>query len=244
MARPFLDLCTASYRSVLERLEGLGSRLDGLEAAPAPPPLSELAGLQRELAQVRKHLFRFELLLAELEGPLGVEFPGAGAAGRELAGPLARTAELASGLQQAARDLVGLRNAVEANRLAEAANALGATSNRIATMANTSNLRMLSVAYVALALALVSAVVLIPNTAATILGMPSAAWVPGLWVDIALVALAIVPALVVFSRPWVRRMLAGWHSYEERSAEGVADLPELPSGAPAASDERLRRGPS
>jgi hypothetical protein len=243
-ARSFLDLAAASYRSLLERLETLGGRLDALEAAPAPPTLAELSGLQRELAQVRKHLFRLELLLADLEGPLGVELPGVGAATKELGGPLERTAELASGLQQAARDLVALRNATEANRLAEAANALGATSNRIATMANTSNLRMLSVAYVALALALISAVVLIPNTAATILGMPSAAWVPGLWVDVALVGLAIVPALVVFSRPWVRRMLSGWGSYEQRSAEGVADLPELTDGASRPPrNERLRQGP-
>lgn len=229
--RAVLDLAAASSRSLLERLDELGGRLDALEAPSVPAPLAELTELQHGLARVRKHLFRLELLLSELEGSLGGEFPEVGAALPEVSRAVTRAAELASGLQQAARDLTALRTAVEANRLAEAANALGRTSNGIAALANTSNLRMLGVAYVALALALVSAVVLIPNTAATILGMPSAAWVPGVWVDIALAVLAAVPVAVVFSRPWVRRMLAGWSAYERRSAQGLADLPEVPPQA-------------
>ncbi len=240
-SRPLIDLLAAASRSLLERLEELGQRLDGLEATVEPAPLGELASLQRELARVRKHLFRLELLLAELDGPLGGRFPGIAEARAELGSGVARTADLAAGLQQAARDLLSLRTAHEANRLAEAANALGQTSNRISATANASNVRMLGVAYVALALALISAVVLIPNTAATILGMPSAGWVPGLWVDGILVTLAVVPAVVVFSRPWIRQMLAGWGGYERRSAEGLADLPELrPDGAASApADERL-----
>jgi hypothetical protein len=229
--RAVLDLVVASSRSLLERLDELGGRLDALEAATAPAPIGELTELQHGLARVRKHLFRLELLLSELEGPLGTDFPGVAAALPELAGGLTRSVELATGLQQAARDLTALRAAVEANRLAEAANALGRTSNGIAALANSSNLRMLGVAYVALALALVSAVILIPNTAATILGMPSAAWVPGVWVDVVLAVLAAVPIAVVFSRPWVRRMLAGWGGYELRSAQGLADLPEVPPQA-------------
>jgi len=243
-ARPLVDLLEASSLSILERVEELGGRVDALEAATEPAPIAELSEVQRGLARVRKHLFRLELLLAELGGPLGGEFPGIAPAVAELSGGLARTAELASGLQQALRDLTGLRAAVEANRLAEAANALGRTSNGIAALANTSNLRMLGVAYVALALAIVSVVVLIPNTAATILGMPSAAWVPGLWVDVLLIVLAVVPVVVVFSRPWVRRMLSGWGTYERRSAEGLTDLPELsPAAAERPSEaERLIRG--
>ncbi len=241
-ARLLIDLLAAASRSLLERLEEVGRRLDVLEASSLPAPLGELASLQRALGAVRKHLFRLDLLLAELDGPLGARFPGTAEARVELAGGITRTGELAAGLQQAARDLLGLRTAQEANRLAEAANALGQASNRISATANASNLRMLGVAYVALALALVSAVVLIPNTAATILGMPSASWVPGLWVDVILLALAVVPAAVVFSRPWVRKMLAGWAGYERRSSEGLADLPELPAdgGTAAATDERLR----
>ena len=229
--RGLLDLIAASSLSILERLEEIGGRIDALEATVTPAPLAELAEVQRALARARKHLFRLEVLLAELEGPLAREFPGVGAALPELTGRLSRTAGLASGLQQAARDLTALRAAVEANRLAEAANGLGRTSNEIAALANNSNLRMLGVAYVALALALVSAVVLIPNTAATILGMPSAAWVPGLWVDAALAVLAVVPLLLVFSRPWVRRMLSGWGEYEQRSAQGLSGLPEVPPEA-------------
>jgi len=238
-SRPVVDLVAASSLSILERLEHLGGELDRIEAAPEPVPLAALSGLQRGLAAVRKHLFRLELLLGELEGPLGRRFDGIAVALPELSSAYARSAQLATGMQQTARDLLSLRAAVEANRLAE-------TSNEIAALANTSNLRMLGVAYVALALALVSAVVLIPNTAATILGMPSAAWVPGPWVDVALAVLAVVPLAVVFSRPWVRRMLHGWGDFERRSAEGLADLPELsPTEArePAEAERLIRERP-
>ncbi len=245
-SRPVIDLLSASSLSLLDRLEALAVRLDALEAGSEPVPLSDLSALQRGLAGVRKHLFRLELLLAELDGPLGARFEGIAPALAELSAGYARTAELAAGLQQTARDLLSLRAAVEANRLAETANALGETSNGIAALANTSNLRMLGVAYVALALALVSAVVLIPNTAATILGMPSAAWVPGRWVDVTLVVLAVVPIAVVFSRPWVRRMLRGWGAFERRSAEGLADLPEISPAAarrPAEAERLIRERP-
>jgi len=246
VARPLIDLLAASSLSLLERLEDLGGRVDQLESAAEPAPIAELSEVQRGLARVRKHLFRLELLLAELAGPLGAGFPGIAPALAELSGGVSRSSELASGLQQAVRDLTGLRTAVEANRLAEAANALGRTSNGIAALANNSNVRMLGVAYVALALALVSAVVLIPNTAATILGMPSAAWVPGLWVDLVLVVLAVVPIAIVFSRPWVRRMLSGWGTFERRSGEGLTDLPELPPAAaerPSQAERLIRRDP-
>jgi hypothetical protein len=230
-ARALIDLVEASSLSLVEALESVGARLDALEGEAEPPSIVALSELQRRLARVRKHLFRLELLLGELAGPLGTQFPGVAPALAEFSGGLTRLTELSAGLQQAARDLTALRATVESNRLAEAANALGKTSNAIAALANTSNLRMLGVAYVALALALVSVVVLIPNTAATILGMPSAAWVPGLWVDVALVVLAVVPIVLVFSRPWVRRMLSGWGDFERRSAEGLRDLPEISTRA-------------
>jgi hypothetical protein len=98
---------------------------------------------------------------------------------------------------------------------------------------------MLGIAYVALILALVSAVVLIPTTAATILGMPSAGWVPGLWVDVILVVLAIVPIAVVFSRPWVKGVLRSLGSVEARTREGLRDLPEIsPSDVDRPATER------
>jgi hypothetical protein len=241
---PLVDQIAASELSLLERIEAIGMRLDALEATAEPPPLGDLSSVQRELVTVRKHLFRLELLLAELEGPLGASFPGIARVLPELSASFSRLSQLAGGLQQAARDLLGLRSAAEANRLADTANALGRTSNEIAALANTSNLRMLGVAYIALALALISAVVLIPNTGATILGMPSAAWVPGIWVDVILVVLAVVPAAFVFSRRWVRRVLTGWGDYRERSAEGLHDLPEIsPADAGRVSEpERLIRG--
>jgi hypothetical protein len=223
-----VDLVQAAARSYVERLEELGSQLDTLEARTDPIPIPELAALQRWLAAARKHVVRLAVVGAELEGPLGLNLPNLERVLPALRTEIGHLEELSAGLAQAVRDLVAIRNAIESNRLAESANELGRTSNRIAALANTSNLRMLGVAYLALVLALVSAVVLIPNTAATILGMPSAGWVPGLWVVAALVALALVPLVVVFSRPWVRRLLRGLGSFEFRTSEGLADLPEVP----------------
>lgn len=224
-----LDLIQAAYRSYIEWLEMLGGRLDALVGKPDPAPLPELGALLHALAATRKHIVRLEVLIAELDSSLGTNFPGLDAFFPALRGEVAHVDEISAGQAQGVRDLVAIRNAVEANALAAAANRLGEVSNRIAALANTSNVRMLGVAYVALVLALVSVVVLIPNTAATILGMPSAAWVPGLWVDALLIALAIIPMVVVFSRPWVWRTLRGLSGDESRTAEGLADLPEVPA---------------
>jgi hypothetical protein len=229
-----VDLLQAAARSYVELLEGVANRFDELEARAEPPSLGELVALQQAIARIRPHIVRLTVLLAELEGPFGTSFPGVAGSLPTVRGEASQLEALSTGLAQGVRDLVAIRNAVEANRLAEAANRLGQVSNRIASLANTSNLRMLGVAYLALFLALVSVIVLFPNTGATILGMPSAAWVPGLWVDLILLVLAVVPLVLIFSRPWVRRMLSGLVSYESRSAEGLADLPELPAKAPAA----------
>jgi hypothetical protein len=222
-----VDLMQAAYRSYVERLEALGGRLDLLEGKPDPAPLAELGALSHALAGARKQIVRLETLVAELDGTLGAKFPGLEAYLPTVRTEVSHLDELSTGLAQAVRDLVAIRNSVEANDLAAAANRLGEVSNRIAALANTSNLRMLGVAYIALVLALVSVVVLIPNTGATILGMPSAAWVPGLWVDLILVVLAIVPMLVVFSRPWVWNTLRGLPTFEGRTQEGLSDLPEV-----------------
>jgi hypothetical protein len=224
-----VDLVQAAYRSYVEWLESLGARLDALEGKPDPAPLTELGALLHALAGTRKQITRLEVLVAELDGALGSNFPGLEKYLPAVRAEVDHLDELSAGLAQGVRDLVAIRNAVEANQLAAAANRLGEVSNRIAALANTSNLRMLGVAYIALVLALVSVVVLIPNTAATILGMPSAAWVPGLWVDVVLIVLAVVPMVIVFSRPWVWNTLRGLPSYERRTSEGLSDLPEVPA---------------
>jgi hypothetical protein len=231
-----IDLLQAAARSYVEFLEGIAIRFDQLESRSDPPPLADLVALQQASARARQHVVRFTVLVADLEGPLGTAFPSIAGPMATVRGELGQIEALSFGLAQGVRDLVAIRNAVEANRLSEAANRLGEASNRIAALANTSNLRMLGVAYLALFLALVSVIVLFPNTGATILGMPSAAWVPGLWVDLILVVLAVVPMVLIFSRPWIRRMLAGLTTYEARSAEGLADLPEVsPDATPQPS---------
>ena len=237
-----VDLFQAAAGSYSELLEEIAGRFDRAEELPEPPRSGDLGALQRSIARVRSHIVRLSVLAVELEGPLGSHFPGLEAALPSLRSGVSHLEALSSGIAQGVRDLVGIRNAFESNRLAEAANELGRVSNRIAALANTSNIRMLGVAYLALFLALVSAIVLFPNTGATILGMPSAAWIPGIWVDVALVALAVIPLLVVFSRPWVRELVAGMRSYEARSAEGLTDLPEVPS-TPGAGDAEGQRRP-
>ncbi len=230
-----MNLLQASVRGALERLEAIAERLDTVEASAEEPPLPELGELHRQYRAVRADVGRLTVAVSQLGGPLGERFPRLtevlGFVQTEVGHLEGFAAEVGQGL----RDLLALRAAAESNRLAVATNRLGEISNRIATLANTSNIRMLGVAYVALVLALVGAVVLIPNTAATILGMPSAGWVPGLWVDLVLVVLAIVPIAVVFSRPWVRRLLRGFSVSEQRTAEGVDDLPEV-------SPEQVNRG--
>jgi hypothetical protein len=241
-----VDLMQNAARSYVERLDELGSRVDDIEARSDPAPIADLAALQRALAATRKHVVRLATVANELSGNLGTRFSGLAAPLVQVQAEVAHLETLSAGLLQAVRDLVSIRAAVESNRLAESANELGRVSNRIAALANTSNLRMLGVAYLALVLGLVSAVVLIPNTAATILGMPSAAWVPGVWVDLILVLLAVVPITVVFSRRWVIRLLKGFTTYEARSAEGLSDLPEVAPQAldrPGEAERLIREAP-
>jgi len=241
-----VDLIQAAYRSYAERLEDIGIRVDALEARAEVPSISELGNLNRALAGIGKHVVRAALLVTELDGPLGSSFPDLADHLASVRAEVTHLEALSTGLAQVVRDLLSLRNAVESNRLAEAANELGRVSNRIAALANNSNVRMLGVAYLAFVLALISVVVLIPNTAATVLGMPSAAWVPGLWVDLILAVLAIVPIALVFSRSWVLRLLRGVGAYEARSSEGISDLPEVPSqvaGHPPRAERYIREPP-
>jgi hypothetical protein len=228
------DLFFSLAHRYMERIEEVDERLAEAQRRGRQVPLAHVWALQRETASVRAQLGRAVVALVEVQGPLSDSFPKFAGASAPIEGELDRARAFAANVSQSLSDLILLRNAEESNRIAEAANQLSKTSNRIASLANISNIRMLGITYVALLLGLVSAVVLIPNTAATILGMPSAAWVPGLWVDVVLVALAIVPIVVVFSRPWVRTMLRSLKESEMRVEEGIADLPELPADASSA----------
>lgn len=228
-----IDLLQAGARSYLERLEALAEKVDTIEDQWETVPLAVLGKLTHFHRLIRKSIGRFSVAVQELDGPFGERFPGLEAALPRIQAEFTHLEEYSAAIGQSLRDLLALRSAAEANHLSEATNKLGEVSNQIATYANTSNIRMLGIAYVALILALVSAVVLIPNTAATILGMPSAAWVPGLWVDVILAALAIVPLVLVFSRPWVKGVLRGLGPIEARTREGLRDLPEI---APVPAD--------
>jgi hypothetical protein len=229
------DLFFSLAHRYMERIEEVDERLAEAQRRGRQVPLAHVWGLQRETASVRAQLGRAVVALVEVQGPLSDSFPKFAGASAPIEGELDRARAFAANVSQSLSDLILLRNAEESNRIAEAANQLSKTSNRIAALANISNIRMLGITYVALLLGLVSAVVLIPNTAATILGMPSAAWVPGLWVDLIMVVLAIVPIAVVFSRPWVRTMLRSFRDSELRVQEGLADLPEMPAEPATAS---------
>jgi hypothetical protein len=231
-----VNLLQAAARSYIERLEAIAELVDGVEDRWESISLAEIGRLHWTYRDLRKSLGRFSVAVQELDGPLGERFPGLEKALPRIQAELAHLEEYSGGIGQTIRDLLALRNAAESNRLSEATNRLGVVSNQIAAVANTSNIRMLGIAYVALVLALVSVVVLIPNTAATILGMPSAGWVPGLWVDVILILLATLPLVLVFSRPWVRGMLRGLGSIEARTREGIGDLPEV---APSQADQPL-----
>ncbi|MCI4331398.1 MAG: hypothetical protein L3K19_06080 [Thermoplasmata archaeon] len=226
------DLFAETARSLLERIEEVDTELATLQQKGRSVALSEVWALQRRIAGLRALGGHAIVAAAECEGPLSGSFPGLADALPPLLAQLRGVQELAGSVQQSLSDLILLRNAEESNRIADAANQLSRTSNRIAALANTSNIRMLGITYIALLLGLVSAVVLIPNTGATILGMPSAGWVPGLWVDAILVVLAVVPLALVFSRGWVLDLLRGLKSSELRTSEGLGDLPELPPEEP------------
>jgi hypothetical protein len=244
--RSLLDLLQAASSSYIEFLERVAHQLDGVQAQLAPPSLPELTALHRSITRVHPKVARLSILVTELGGPLGTHFPGLADRLPAIRADAAHLEEFVNGLSQGVRDLVALRNAAESNRLADAANQLGKVSNQIAALANTSNLRMLGVAYLALFIALLSVIVLFPNTGATILGMPSAAWVPGLWVDVILVILTVIPLALVLTRPWVRHILSGLPTFEVRSAEGLTDLPELRPqdvDAPAPREGFIRGSP-
>jgi hypothetical protein len=237
-AAELFDRWSDASRAFHEAIEAIDERLSELEARGPALRNKEIWTLQRETAALRAQVGRAVVTASEASGPLSASFPGFTDALPSLLGELARAQSLASDVQQALSDLILLENARQSNRIAESANRLAETSNRIAEYANISNIRMLGITYIALVLGLVSAVVLIPNTAATILGMPSAGWVPGWWVDGILLVLAVVPLVLVFQRPWVRRILGSLREGELRAAEGIGELQEHVEGAPVVGPPR------
>jgi hypothetical protein len=223
-------------RTYLESAAELDTRLAAVQQRGRTAPLGEVWALGREAARLRGHIGRALAALVEIGRLPEAELPGLAPNLPPLQTELARVQDVARAVEQGVTDLILLRNAEEANRLAETANQLGRLSNRIAELQNISNIRMLGLTYIALVLALLGGVLLIPNTAATILGMPSAGWVPGLWVDLLLAGLIAGPLLYVFSRPWVRELLHGFSSYEFRAREGMTELPEVGRHEPAPPD--------
>jgi hypothetical protein len=226
-AAKLVDLLAEATRGYIEQAEAVDERLTNLQRKGREAPPGTIWELQRDMAGLRANIGRAVVVAEEAGGPSVERFPGAETALAAVGREVDRARELAVAVQQSISDLILLRSAEEANRIAEAANQLSRTSNRIAELANISNIRMLGLTYIAMVIAIVGAVVLIPNTGATILGMPSAAWVPGWWVDAILFLLAVVPLALVFSRPWVQRILRDMAPAETRAEEGVKDLPEL-----------------
>jgi hypothetical protein len=226
-AARIVDLLAEATRSYIEEAESIDERLTHLQRRGRDASSASVWELQRAAAKLRAHIGRAVVVAEEVGGPSIVRFPGAEKALEAVGREVDRARELAAAVQQSISDLILLRSAEEANRIAEAANQLSRTSNRIAELANISNIRMLGLTYIAMVIAIIGAVVLIPNTGATIFGMPAAAWVPGWWVDLILVILAVVPLAIVFSRPWIQRILRDMAPAESRAAEGLKDLPEL-----------------
>lgn len=221
------DLIESAIANYTERLVELDERLAGWPTATGAIPLAEIETAHREASEVRRRVGRLVSLVSQLGGPLSASFPDIGRILPELRSESGRVEAISTEIQGTLRDTILLRSAEDGNRISAAAVELGKTSNRISALANTSNIRMLGIAYLALIIALIGAVVLIPNTTATILGMPSAAWVPGLWVVVILVATAVVPLAIVFTRPWVVALVRELGGFEQTSREGIRDLPEV-----------------
>lgn len=231
------ELFSDTARIYLEGIEEVDRRLAEFQGRGRGVPVAEVWQLSRQVAAWRTAVGRARVALAEICRIAEGRFPGIDRSAPALHAELERLQELARAVGQALSDLILLRNAEESNRIAESANDLARISNRIAALANTSNVRMLGLTYLALFLSLVAAIILFPNTVATILGMPTAAWVPGPWIVGALTVATAVPAALILTRPWVRRLVRDLAQAEGRAAEGVADIPEVdPRG-------RTPRGP-
>lgn len=226
-----VDLLEYAWANYTEHLIALEERIAMWPPSAASIPLAEMETTYREVAEARRRVIRLVSLVSQLGESLGTSFPEFGPVLPEIRSESGRQEGLSNDIQGVLRDLILLRTSQDGNRIAEATVVLSKTSNEIAALANSSNIRMLGIAYLALVIALIGAVVLIPNTAATILGMPSASWVPGLSVILILTVTAIVPIVVVFSRPWVLSLIRGLGAFERTSREGLEDLAEVSPAA-------------
>ncbi|MCI4342070.1 MAG: hypothetical protein L3K11_06855 [Thermoplasmata archaeon] len=208
------DRLVLAGRLYLERVEELDEELVTLgEAWSSHLDLGRVRAVGRRSSRLRREIARTLSVVAEAARLSESELPEFDRASPSIIGELERIQQIAEGIDQGIANLLLLQNAQ--------------MSNRIAALANTANIRMLGLTYLALILAVVGAIILFPNTGATILGMPSAAWVPGIWVDAILLVLAIIPITLLFMQGWLRRMLREIAGFESRSAEGIADIPEI-----------------
>ncbi|MGI0131056.1 MAG: hypothetical protein ACREDE_11040, partial [Thermoplasmata archaeon] len=208
------DRLVLASRVYLQRVEELDEELVELgEAWSIRLDLKRVREVGRRCSRLRREVARALSVAAEGARLSEAELPAFDRASPSILGELERVQQIAEGIDQGIANLLLLQNAQ--------------MSNRIAALANTANIRMLGLTYLALIFAVVGAIILFPNTGATILGMPSAAWVPGIWVDAILVVLAIIPISLLFMQGWLRRMLREVAGFETRSAEGIADIPEI-----------------
>ncbi|HEV2449120.1 MAG TPA: hypothetical protein VGU43_01770 [Thermoplasmata archaeon] len=220
------DRLSQATRGYLERVEELDEQLVAIgDGWSGRLDLERLRTVGRRCSRLRREVARTLSVASAASRLADTELPGAELATPALIDELERIQQSAEGVDQGIANLLLLQNAQ--------------MSNRIAAFANVANIRMLGLSYLALLLAVVGAIILFPNTGATILGMPSAAWVPGIWVDLILLVLAVVPIAILFAQGWLRRMFREVTGFESRSAEGIADIPEIsPSEATGMSGGR------
>jgi hypothetical protein len=214
-------------RTVLERIEDVERGLAVLEKNPLQAPPVRVLELKRQLADVREELGRSITGLADLqEGRITPVTLVESSPFRTIQEEFFRLRDLTQATQTALTDIFMIRQTEQANELQLVSNRIAVVSNRIAELSNISNIRMLGLSYVTLILAVVATVILFPNTAATILGMPSASNIPAIIVWMVLVGTAVGPIAWFVSQPWIREMFRGMKRYEARVQEGITDLPE------------------
>lgn len=222
-----LDMMAQISRMALERIEDVDRGLAELEQDPLHAPLLRVLELKRKVAIVREELGRAITGLSDLvEGRVLTFTGGPPSSFQTMEQELLRLRDLTQATQSGLTDIFMIRQTDQANQLQMVANRMAAVSNRIAELSNISNIRMLGLSYVTLILAVVATVVLFPNTAATILGMPSASNVPTIVVWMVLVGTAVAPIAWFASQGWIRELFSGMRRYEARVTEGLADLPE------------------
>jgi hypothetical protein len=208
------DRIGQAARGYLERVEELDEQLVSIgDGWSGQLDLGKLRIVGRHCSLLRREIARTLSVASAASRLAEDELPGVERVAPALIDELERIQQSAEGVDQGISNLLLLQNAQ--------------MSNRIAAFANVANIRMLGLSYLALILAVVGAIILFPNTAATILGMPSAAWVPGYWVDLIVAILAVIPIVILFSQSWLRRMFREMGGFESRSSEGLADIPEI-----------------